>query len=271
VQRFLTRPAFVLVAVFGTLALMLGLGFINQNNVAYAQLSCEEPFEEDDVIRFPTRGWTTDFCIHSVPYEEIRSGGVPRDGIPPIDNPEFDTVEVANEWLQPQSPVIIVAVNDDARAYPLAILTRHEIVNDEIGGEAVAVTYCPLCNSAVAFNREVNGEVLRFGVSGNLRNSDLIMWDGVTESWWQQLTGEAIVGELTGTLLDIIPSQVFGFGEFAERFPDGMVLSPQGRNYGSNPYVGYDENEGRPFLFEGEIDERLASPVDRVLAVEIND
>lgn len=270
-KKFVTRPAFALVAIFGTVALMLGLGLTNQNNIVYAQLSCEEPFEEGETIRFPTRGWTTDFCVHSVPYEEIRSGGVPRDGIPPIDNPEFDAVAVANEWLEPQSPVIIVEVNDDARAYPLAILTRHEIVNDEIGGEAVAVTYCPLCNSAVAFNREVNGEVLRFGVSGNLRNSDLIMWDDVTESWWQQLTGEAIVGELTGTLLEIIPSQVFGFGEFAARHPEGVVLSPQGRNYGDNPYVGYDENDGRPFLFEGELDDRLDSPVDRVLAVEINE
>ncbi|MGQ9851612.1 MAG: DUF3179 domain-containing (seleno)protein [Aggregatilineaceae bacterium] len=96
---------------------------------------------------------------------------------------------VAQEWLQPQSPVVAVSVNGSARAYPLAIMTRHEIVNDTLGGVPVAVTFCPLCNSAIVFERTVEGQVLRFGVSGLLRNSDLIMWDDATQSWWQQFTG----------------------------------------------------------------------------------
>lgn len=214
--------------------------------------------------------WETDFCQSSIDIEdEVLSGGVPRDGIPPIDNPSFESIEEADDWLRDQSPVISVEINGEARAYPLAILTRHEIVNDEFGDRPVAVTYCPLCNSAIVFDREVNGEALRFGVSGLLRNSDLIMWDDETESWWQQLTGEAIVGEFTGTQLEILPSQVVGFGAFVEQHPDGQVLSDEGRSYGRNPYVGYDSSD-RPFLFRGSVDTRLESATDRVLAGTIN-
>lgn len=213
-------------------------------------------------------GWDTNFDLHSVPMEEIISGGVQRDGIPPIDRPQFDPVAGATDWLQPQSPVIAFELNGDARAYPLGILTRHEIVNDEVGGTPVAVTFCPLCNSAVVFDRTVDGDVLRLGVSGMLRHSDLIMWDDRTESWWQQFTGEAIVGDMTGTQLTMLPSLVIGFGEFADRYPEGQVLSGGGGfrsgNATRNPYVGYDSNPN-PFLFQGSPDQRLF-PTERVLA-----
>jgi hypothetical protein len=212
-------------------------------------------------------GWKTNFEKHSVPMEEIISGGVPRDGIPPIDNPTFESIAAASNWLQSQSPVIALEINGDARAYPLAILTRHEIANDEVGGVPVAVTFCPLCNSSIVFDRRLDGETLRFGVSGNLRHSDLIMWDDKTESWWQQFTGEGIVGENTGRLLDIMPSLVVGFGEFVERYPEGQVLQGGGGifgGYGSNPYVGYD-SDPNPFLFRGQPDARLF-PTARVLA-----
>ncbi|MCQ3977931.1 MAG: hypothetical protein DPW09_31270, partial [Anaerolineae bacterium] len=149
--------------------------------------------------------------------------------------------------------------------YPLAILTRHEIANDEIAGIPVAVTFCPLCNAAVVFKREVNGEVLRFGVSGNLRNSDLIMWDNKTLSWWQQFTGEAIVGDLTGTRLELIPAQLVAWKDFKAAYPNGVVLSSSGRRYGQNPYVGYDSSP-QPFLFLGTPDPRL-SATERVLGV----
>ncbi|RMG69712.1 MAG: DUF3179 domain-containing protein [Chloroflexi bacterium] len=231
----------------------------------HAQNTCDDPPFENN------RTWDlTDFCQYQEGvYDEIISGGVGRDGIPPIDDPQFESIEEAAEWLQPQSPVIAFELNGDARAYPLAILTRHEIVNDVVGGEPVAVTFCPLCNSAIVFERTVDGDVLRFGVSGLLRNSDLIMWDDKTQSWWQQLTGEGIVGAYTDTQLNIQGSNVVSFEAFMEQYPDGQVLDPGSRRYGDNPYRGYDSNE-TPFLFRGEPDPRLF-PVERVLAVRIGD
>lgn len=228
---------------------------------------CGNPFEGEQ-IRFNTDFWTeTDFCTHSVPYSEIISGGPPPDGIPPIDAPVFETIETASEWLQDQSPVIALEIEGDARAYPLAILMWHEIANDEVGGVPVAVTFCPLCNSAIVFDRRVNGETLRFGVSGNLRNSDLIMWDDMTQSWWQQFTGEAIVGAYTGTQLKLIPALLVSFAEFRSQYPDGQVLSREtsyNRSYGTNPYTGYDSID-EPFLYFGELDGRLPATA-RVLA-----
>ena len=223
------------------------------------QSGCAAP----SFVRFTSFWDTTDFCMHTVPLEEIFSGGVPPDGIPPIDDPAFDSLEVAGQWLQPQSPVLSLELQGIARAYPLAILTRHEIVNDVFDDRPVAVTFCPLCNSAVVFDRRVEGETLRFGVSGNLRHSDLVMWDDLTKSWWQQFTGEGIVGSYAGTQLELLPSLLVSFGEFAQQYPQGEVLSPGFRGYGSNPYVGYDSSP-RPFLFFGEPDGRLFA-TERVL------
>lgn len=211
----------------------------------------------------PDSGLATNFCRHSVDYSEILSGGPPPDGIPPIDNPDFESQAAGDDWLSDVSPVLALEINGEARAYPLAILTNHEIVNDEVGGIPVAVTFCPLCNAGIVFDRRVNGDVLRFGVSGNLRNSDLIMWDNVTLSWWQQFTGEAIVGDLTGTQLEMIPAQLVAWEDFKAAYPAGVVLSTRGRNYGFNPYVQYDSSS-QPFLFEDAPDPRLAA-TERVL------
>jgi hypothetical protein len=237
-----------------------------------AQDSCDDPFA-GVTIRFDVGFWEqTDFCQHTVDYEEILWGGVPPDGIPPIDTPTFESIADASTWLQPQSPVIKLEIDGEARAYPLAILTWHEIVNDTLVGVPVAVTFCPLCNSAVVFDRRVGDEVLTFGVSGNLRNSDLIMWDRQTSSWWQQLTGEGIVGIYAGTQLTFLPALVVGFGAFAEQYPEGEVLSRDtgvSRDYGVNPYVGYDSTE-QPFLFDGVIDARLPA-TEHVLAAYVGD
>ena len=199
--------------------------------------------------------WNTDFCQHSVGLGEIIPV-VRKDGIPAVDAPKMDTVEEASSWLNKNSPVIAVEIDGEARAYPQAILMWHEIANDEIAGIPIAVTFCPLCNSSIVFDRRVGDDLLSFGVSGNLRNSDMVMYDRETESWWQQFTGEGIVGEYTDELLDILPSRVMGFGQFKDRNPDGLVMSPDtghSRQYGLNPYAGYDTNP-EPFLYGGDID-----------------
>lgn len=211
-------------------------------------------------------GWKTDFDNAAIDMDEVVSGGVPRDGIPPIDNPTFVEAAHAVE-LSSISPVVALEIEGDARAYPLEVLTRHEIVNDVVSGVPVAVTFCPLCNSAVVFDRRVDGKVLRFGVSGNLRYSDLIMWDDLTETWWQQLTGEAIVGDYRGAVLRMISSQLVSFEVFKLRFPAGKVLRGPLGGYGRNPYVGYDSNS-KPFLFEGPADNRLFA-TERVLGAII--
>ena len=218
-----------------------------------------------------TRVWETDFRFHTVPYEEIISGGVGRDGIPPIDNPSFVSVAEADEWLGDTEPVIALDLNGEAKAYPLQVLTWHEIVNDELAGVPIAATYCPLCNSAIVFERRLDGTVYDFGVSGFLRNSDLIMWDRQTQSWWQQLTGEAIAGELAGAQLRFVPAQLVSWDTFAKEYPDGLTLDRPGfgRPYGDNPYVNYDVPDSQPFLFRQETDPRLP-PKLRVAAVEIN-
>ena len=204
----------------------------------------------------------------SVPLTDIRSGGPPPDGIPPIDDPVLVDVERADRWLSPQDPVLVVDADDDPRAYPLAILTYHEIVNDVVAGTPLVVTYCPLCNSGVVFERTVGGDVLDFGTSGRLWRSNLVMYDRATRSLWSQFTGEAIVGDMLGTRLRRRPAQIVAWSEFVALRPDGRVLSRDtghDRPYGTNPYVGYDSGE-TPLLFDGETDDRL--PVmARVVAV----
>ncbi len=209
----------------------------------------------------------TDFSKASVPLDEIISGGPPKDGIPPIDNPKFIPVSEATD-LSDTEPVIGVVVNGVARAYPLRILIWHEIVNDSVGGVPVAVTFCPLCNAAMVFDRRVDARVLDFGTTGMLRNSDLVMYDRQTESWWQQFLGAAIVGELNGTVLDVLPSRLESWARFRARAPDGEVLVPAMpglRAYGRNPYEGYDSSP-QPFLYAGEMPEGIA-PLARVVSL----
>jgi hypothetical protein len=195
----------------------------------------------------------------SVPLEDIRSGGPPPDGIPPIDDPVFETVEEADDWLEDQEPVLLFSLGDDARAYPLAILTFHEIVNDVVDGKPVVVTYCPLCNSGLVFERTLDGEVLDFGTSGRLWQSNLVMYDRATRSLWSQFTGEAIVGERLGEALERLPLQIVSWAEYRTAWPDGRVLSRDtghSRPYGNNPYTGYD-GSASPFLFDGDTDDVL--------------
>jgi hypothetical protein len=234
---------------------------------------CEDPFAGERV-QFSTRFWDgrTNFCMHSVPYNQFQSGGPPPDGIPAIDIPAFESVAAADEWLEDDWPVMFFENNGDSRAYPLAILIWHEIVNDEVGGIPVALTFCPLCNATIAFDRTLpDGTVLDFGTTGNLRNSDLVMYDRQTFSWWQQFTGEAIVGDLMGTQLEFLPSQIIAWETFKQAYPGGEVLSRETghvRTYGRNPYSGYDSVDSNPFFpVPGAGDDRLV-PMERVVALE---
>jgi hypothetical protein len=231
-------------------------------------LSLDEPPPAGAQFEF-----TTDFSKHAVSYQEILSGGPPKDGIPAVDAPKFISVEEAEQWLSPVEPVILVQVGDDARAYPLQILTWHEIVNDAVGGVPLTVTFCPLCNTAIAFERTVDGRVLDFGTTGRLRFSNLIMYDRQTETWWQQATGEAIAGELTGTRLKFYPATIISWADFNTHHPDGKVLSRDtgfGRDYGRNPYTGYDNVNSSPFLYRGPETPGALPAVARVLTIDLN-
>lgn len=210
----------------------------------------------------------TDFSKTTVSLDEIQSGGPGKDGIPAIDNPQFTKVAQAKN-ISDEEPVIGLIIDGDARAYPLRVLMWHEIVNDTVGGVPVAVTYCPLCNTSITFDRRLDNQVLDFGTTGNLRHSDLVMYDRQTESWWQQFSGEAIVGELVGSRLRMIPSRLESFENFRLRAPEGKVLipnNPNARDYGANPYVGYDRSP-LPFLYKG-VTPKGVPPMLRVVAIE---
>ncbi len=194
----------------------------------------------------------TDFSKSSIDFSEIKSGGPARDGIPAIDAPSFIPAG-ADETLSDREPVITVELAGEARAYPIRYLMWHEIVNDVIKNRPVTVTFCPLCNSAIVFSGTLGERRLTFGVSGLLRNSDMIMYDRQTESWWQQFTGEAVLGELTGATLTALPTVMESWAAFKRAHPEGKVMTrPTGhyRRYGANPYKGYDGLK-KPFLYNG--------------------
>lgn len=243
----------------------------------------EQPVDEapvDTDAEFPWRVADPD-VLTGFDVDEIIPGGPPPDGIEPIDDPCFDDLAAADEWLEPDSPVIAIEVDGQRRAYPLAILTQHEIVNDVIAGEPVAVTYCPLCNSGVAFERTVDGQVLDFGTSGRLYRANLVMYDRQNKTLWPQFTGTSVaaadsadtggendVGVELGTELDRIATSLLGWAQFRDTAPDGVVLSREstdGRSYGRNPYPGY-EDDGSELLYQGPRDDRLP-PETRVVGL----
>jgi len=216
--------------------------------------------------RWKRSGWDqTDFSKTSIDFKEIFSGGPPKDGIPPIDKPVFSSIADAKN-IGAKEPVITLSLGGETRAYPLRVLMWHEIVNDKIGNIPVTVTFCPLCNAAIVFDRRIKGKVLDFGTTGLLRNSDLVMYDRQTQSWWQQFTGKSIVGSMLDTQLTMIPTRIESFEKFKQRFPNGKVLVPNNagmRNYGANPYASYDTMP-RPFLFSGELPKDI-NPMARVI------
>jgi hypothetical protein len=211
----------------------------------------------------------TDFTRTTVAsWAEITSGGPGKDGIPAVTDPSFLRAG-AETRLASREPVIALEMAGEVpRAYPIRYLMWHEIVNDRVGEVPVAVTFCPLCNSGLVFDRRVNGSELNFGVTGKLRNSDMVMYDRESESWWQQAVGIGIVGAHTGTELIPLPAWMESWAEFAARNPNGLVMDAPDypRRYGSNPYEGYD-SAFRPFLYSGEMPPHGVAALERVVRV----
>lgn len=272
------------VAKFVTLALVLaacGAGLTiddagsDSDTGSDTTVSSSEPISVPDHLRTMQAAWETDFGNTIIDLNELLVGipaADPRDAIPPIDGPRFESVS-ESDWIADREPGVLVEVEGDARFYPLSILTRHEIINDEFGEIPLAVTYCPLCNTAVVFDRRFDDETLRLGVSGLLRNSDLVMWDNVTQTLWQQITGEGIVGEHAGENLTRFGSAIVRWLDFKSGYPNGQVLTRDqgfGGNYRSNPYEFYSSRPAPYGFFTGEIDERYPA-LERVLGITIND
>lgn len=215
-------------------------------------------------------GWKTNFAQRLAPLSEFESGGPGKNGIPAIDAPRFaPAAEI--RFLHPREPIIELTVGNTVRGYPIQILIWHEIANDTIAGTPVAVTFCPLCNTAIVFDRRVQGRTLDFGVSGNLRNSDLVMYDRQTESWWQQFGGRALVGDLAGTRLRQLAARIVSWEQFEQEHPGADVLTRDtgvSRAYGKNPYVGYDDVSSPPYFPARNSGDRRLQPKERVVFLE---
>ena len=178
---------------------------------------------------------------HIIPLDKIKVGGPPKDGIPSIDNPQFADVSNAN-FMSDSDTVIGLHVNGESKAYPLFIMVWHEIVNDTIGGKPVSVTYCPLCYTNQVFERIIDGEEVEFGTSGKLYNSNLLMYDRLTDSYWSQALGTAVTGELSGYDLTLVPFDVITWGDWKKIHPDTLVLTTDTghiRSYATDPYGNY--------------------------------
>lgn len=234
-----------------------------------------EPGEREDV---PSGLQTFNDPLAELPQpttdlSRLRSGGPPPDGIPSIDDPIFYAAQTV-DYMSPSAPVLALEIDGDARAYPLDVMVWHEIVNDTVGGIPVAVEYCPLCNSATVFDRRIEGRVLEFGVSGLLFNSSLVMFDRQTETLWSHFSGRPLYGVLGDAKLVDFPTTIVGFEEWRTANPNGLVLSREtgvDRNYGRNPYPGYDNVNADPFLFEGEVDGRFTAMTRMVGIAERTD
>ncbi len=195
------------------------------------------------------RGGGFDMSQHSIPLEEIHSGGPPKDGIPAVSNP---VISMASEqdFMLPEDRVIGIIVDGKARAYPLRLLNHHECVNDELGGKAIAVTYCPLCDSSAVIDRRIDGKEVEFGISGLLYNSNVLLYDrSDEESLWSQVKMEAVAGPRTGTRLNTYAHELTEWSKWVAEHPDTEVVNLDSgnrrvhRNYDRDPYAIYFTND----------------------------
>jgi hypothetical protein len=206
-----------------------------------------------------------------LPVAQIFHGGPPRDGIPALSNPKLIEAMQA-DYLQADDRVIGIVVNDQARAYPIAILNWHEIVNDEIDDQRFAVTFCPLCGTAMAFSANIEGKVTDFGVSGLLYNSDVLLYDRDTESLWSQILGKSVAGKQVGKVLTPIPISHTTWRDWRARHPTTLVLSDDtghSRDYSRNPYSGYEKSRTTYFEVNNEAPDTY-HPKEVVLGLEVD-
>lgn len=276
-----------LIIVIAIAALAAGAMFFLQPRTGEIDLPESETTEIEimDKKIFLTNG-----VRHSIPLDELLAGGPPKDGIPAIDNPKFTSVSEADQWLRNDEAGQGFCVGQDCRFYPYQILVWHEIANDVVGGKPALISYCPLCLTGIVFDRNVNGEVMEFGTSGMLWRSNLVMYnrtkpnpgelsdfekslrlESKKESLWSQVLGEAVVGELTGTKLAILNSDIMKYGDWKKVHPDTKVLSRDtgfARNYGFDPYGDYYTSN--TVSFGASFDDDRLHPKEFVLGIEIN-
>ena len=262
------RPILAITMVFAALSLN-GCANLYMSTVHTAIELTYSPQREIEKMR---KEWpNTDFDRRNIELEKVLYGYVDRNHFPSLDNPKFITVAAAAEWLEPRQPVIIVDIEGIVRAYPIQILIYHELVNDTLGEKPILVSYCPLCNTPIVYDRQFGGQVLEFGVTGALYKSDMVMFDRQTESWWQQFDGRGVVGENVDKSLKTLTSAMVAFEDFAHDYPAGKVLSRDtgyDKRYGVNPYAGYDSVDNSPFLYFDPLDDRLL-PKERLVGVTI--
>ena len=239
------------------------LTFLSSLMILWVGMLCAEP------ARWVSEWPKTDFSKTTVKdWGEILSGGPPKDGIPVLTNPRFIPISEA-DFPQNEPLIVLEMAGERARGYPLRYLMWHEIVNDRIGNMAFAITFCPLCNSALSFDHRVGDQVLEFEVTGKLRHSYMVMYDRQTQSCWQQAQGLGLVGAMAGVqLYFFVPSWVESITLFKSRNPNGLVMQEldYARQYGRNPYVGYHGSQ-RPFLFNGDLPPHNIPALSRVVRV----
>lgn len=245
------------------IAVLLVSGSTDNGTGQVVQVPSSEGMETDK-----HRIMVTDGVRHTVPLEKIVSGGPPPDGIPSIDNPRFVASDEA-DFVSDSDIIMGLNIDGDVRAYPLSILVWHEIVNDQVGGIPVAVTYCPLCYTSQVFERTIRGQEVEFGTSGKLYNSNLVMYDRLTGTYWSQALGTAIKGDLAGQQLEILPFDVISWGDWKELYPKSMVMSTDTghlRSYGVDPYGNYYTDSR--IIFPVENDDDRMHPKEIVLGFE---
>jgi hypothetical protein len=212
-----------------------------------------------------------DYSRHSIPLDEISDGGPGKDGIPSIDNPHFLTVEEADQALMQNGDRVLGFVsNNQARAYPIKILNWHEIVNDRVGGNPVVISFCPLCGTGMVFDANVKNRNLKFGVSGLLYQSDMLLYDHQTESLWSQIKSEAVTGPMTGTRLRLLTSTHTNWGTWKKKYPHTKVLSDKTgfqRSYDRDPYQGYESSSR--LMFDVNLKGSKYHPKEKIIGIEL--
>jgi hypothetical protein len=265
-KRSLFLALILVFTLFAAWTLLRGSGREKSEEVVKTEDVENEDVKMNPEIKVDEQG--VKYIVHP---NKLMKGGPPKDGIPSIDNPKYVTVSDADEWIQDNELVLAIIYKNIKRVYPFQILVWHEIVNDVIAGDPILITYCPLCGSGIAYERNIDGEAVEFGTTGMLYNSNLVMYDRKTDTYWTQIDGKAIIGELTGRELKEISIDTVTWGEWKEAHPDSEILSQETgyiRSYGKDPYGNYYEDSFVMFPVEN-IDRRI-HPKTVIFGIEVD-